>query len=65
VGTSNASEQLEGYLEKIKEIEKDSHFIPDTYETFKRDHLKFDLNKHTRDIIAADREAQLRKRKEQ
>lgn len=57
VNTSNASEQLEGYLEKIKEIEKDAQFIPDTYESFKRDSLKFDLNKHTRDLIAAEREA--------
>jgi hypothetical protein len=57
VNTSNASENLESYLEKIKEIEKDSQFIPDTYESFKRDHLKFDLNKHTRDLIVAEREA--------
>jgi len=48
---------LEGYLEKIKEIEKDSQFIPDTYESFKRNSLNFDLNKHTRDLIAAEREA--------
>jgi hypothetical protein len=65
VNTSNASENLESYLDKIKEIEKDSQFIPDTYESFKREHLKFDLNKHTRDLIAAEREAQLRRRKEQ
>jgi len=57
VNTTNASENLEQYLDKIKEIEKDSQFIPDTYESFKRENLKFDLNKHTRDLIVAEREA--------
>lgn len=48
---------MEGYLEKIKEIEKDAILVPEAYESFKRDSLKFDLNKHTRDLIAAEREA--------
>ena len=66
MGTVNASENLEQYLEKIKEIEKDSHFIPDSYDSFKRDYLKFDLNQHTRTQIETnEREGQLNKRNEQ
>jgi hypothetical protein len=65
LNTPNASENLESYLDKIREIEKDSQFIPDSYESFKRDYLKYDLNKHTKDLIESEREAQLKRRKEQ
>jgi len=64
VNTAGASENLEGYLEKIKEIEKESQFIPDSYESFKRkSYLEFDLNEYTEQQIKAERAQQL-KRKE-
>lgn len=56
MNTSNASENLEQYLEKIKEIESDSQFLPDKYDSIKVSYLNFDLNKHTRELIAAERE---------
>ena len=31
VGTDKAGDNLEAFLEKIKEIERDSQFIPDSY----------------------------------
>ena len=50
MNTSGASENLEGYLEKIREIEKDANFITDTYESFKRkEYLDKDLNAYTSD----------------
>jgi len=48
VGTQNASEHLDSYLEKIKEIEKESTFVPEGYDIFKREFLRVDLNLHTR-----------------
>ena len=65
VHTQGASEHLESYLEKIREIEKESQFIPDSYESFKkRTYMDLDLNEYTRKAILLERE-QLRKRKEQ
>ena len=49
------SENLEIYLEKIKEIEKDSQFIPDSYESFKRRaYLDKDLNLYTKELIKSE-----------
>lgn len=63
--TPGASEHLESYLDKIKEIERESQFIPDTYESFKkRTYMEVDLNEYTRKVILLEKE-QLRKRKEQ
>jgi len=40
---------LKEHLEKIKQIENDSHPIPETYENFnKKSALDFDLNEYTR-----------------
>lgn len=45
MGTDKASENLESYLEKIREIEKEANFIADSYESFKRKtYLDIDLN---------------------
>jgi len=56
VNTAGASENLEGYLEKIKEIEKESQFIPDSYESFKRKtYLDVDLNEYTEQQIKLER----------
>ena len=56
VNTAWASENLEGYLEKIKEIEKESQFIPDSYESFKRKtYLDVDLNEYTEQQIKLER----------
>ena len=52
VGTTNASKQLAEHLEKIKQIEQDSQFLPDSYENFhKKTYLEFDLNEHTRSYV--------------
>ena len=57
VNTAGASENLEQYLEKIKEIEKESQFIPDPYESFKRKtYLDVDLNEYTEQQIKIERE---------
>lgn len=65
VGTPGASEHLESYLDKIKEIEKESTFVPDSYESFKkRSYMDIDLNVYTRKAILAEKE-QIKKRKEQ
>lgn len=64
-GTQSASEHLDAYLEKIREIEREAQFIPDTYEGFKkRSYLDTDLNAYTQKVVALEME-QLRKRKEQ
>ena len=56
---------MESYLEKIKEIEKDSTFVPDSYESFKkRQYMDVDLNDYTKKLIAIERE-KLRLKKEQ
>lgn len=56
VNTAGASENLEIYLEKIKEIEKESQFIPDSYESFKRKtYLDVDLNEYTEQQIKLER----------
>ena len=55
VGTDKAGDNLEAFLEKIKEIERDSQFIPDSYQSFQRmKHLKVDLNAYTAQKIQAD-----------
>ena len=65
VHSEGASEHLESYLEKIKEIEKESQFIPDSYESFKKkSYMDLDLNEYTRKVLALERE-QIRKRKQQ
>ena len=65
MNSAGASEHLESYLEKIKEIEKESQFIPDSYESFKkRSYIDFDLNEYTRKVLALERE-QIKKRKQQ
>ena len=47
--TPHASKMLKEHLEKIKQIESDSHPIPETYENFnKKNALDFDLNDYTR-----------------
>ena len=48
--TPHASKALKEHLDKIKQIETDSHaMIPETYENFnKRAALEFDLNEYTR-----------------
>jgi hypothetical protein len=52
VNTPGVSEHLQSYLDKIKEIEKDSQFIPEQYENFKRlNYLEEDLNQFTRSWI--------------
>ena len=56
------SENLEVYLDKIKEIEKDAQFIPDSYQSFKRrNYLDKDLNVYTQELIKHE---QQRKKKE-
>ena len=46
--TPGASDNLESYLEKIKEIEREAQFIPDSYDLFKRKtYLDVDLNLYT------------------
>ena len=48
VGTQSASKVLAEHLEKIKQIEQDAQFLPDSYENFhKKTYLEFDLNEHT------------------
>lgn len=48
-GTAHASKMLKEHLDKIKQIENESHPIPETYEHFnKRAALDFDLNEYTR-----------------
>lgn len=65
VGTSDASEHLESYLEKIRDIEKESKFVPDSYDQFKkRQYMDVDLNDYTRKAILAEKE-QMKKNKEQ
>ena len=40
---------LKEHLDKIKQIENDSHPIPETYDNFnKQNALDFDLNEYTR-----------------
>ncbi len=57
VGTDKASENLEGYLEKIREIEKEANFIADSYESFKRlTYLDMNLNQYTEQVIKLQRE---------
>jgi len=52
IGNAGASEQLHSFLEKIKEIEKDSQFLPEKYESFKKiTYLEEDLNLFTRTWI--------------
>jgi hypothetical protein len=52
VNTPGVSEHLQSYLDKIKEIEKDSQFIPEQYENFKKmNYLEEDLNQFTRSWI--------------
>ncbi|MFO0117849.1 MAG: hypothetical protein ACK521_09640 [bacterium] len=52
MNTPGVSEHLQSYLDKIKEIEKDSQFIPEQYENFKRlNYLEEDLNQFTRSWI--------------
>ena len=52
VGQPGISEHLQSYLDKIKEIEKDSQFIPEQYENFKKNtYLEEDLNQFTRSWI--------------
>ena len=47
--TPHASKPLKEHLDKIKQIENDSHPIPETYENFnKRTALDFDLNEYTK-----------------
>jgi hypothetical protein len=59
VGNAGASEHLSSYLEKIKEIEKDSQFIPEKYENFKKmTYLEEDLNLFTRTWIHEQLKAQ-------
>lgn len=52
VGTEQASQHLDAYLQKIRVVERDSQFIPDTYESFKRNaYLDTDLNDYTRRLV--------------
>lgn len=52
VDTDNASPHLKEHLEKIKQIEKDSSCIPDSYENFpKKKFLEFDMNEYTRQYV--------------
>lgn len=52
VETNHASKVLAEHLEKIKQIEQDSQFLPDSYENFhKMKYLEFDLNEHTRSYV--------------
>lgn len=52
MGNPGVSEHLQSYLDKIKEIEKDSQFIPEPYENFKKmSYLEEDLNQFTRSWI--------------
>ena len=52
---------MEAYLEKIKEIEKDAQFLPDSYESFKRGtYLDKDLNSYTQELVRL--EQQLKKK---
>ena len=52
VNTPGASDSLKSFLEKIKEIERDSQFIPEKYSDFKRGHyLSEDLNDYARKVI--------------
>ena len=54
---------MESYLDKIREIEKESQFIPDSYESFKRKaYLDKDLNQYTREHIRSE---QHRKKKDE
>ena len=48
-GTPDSSKALKEHLDKIKQIETDSHaMIPETYDNFnKRLALEFDLNEYT------------------
>lgn len=47
--TPQASKMLKEHLDKIKQIENDSHPIPETYENFNmRGALKFNLNTYTK-----------------
>lgn len=55
VNNSGASDQLESFLLKIKEIEKESQFIPEKYENFKQGtYLDCDLNEVARKMIKAE-----------
>ena len=57
MGTKGASENLVSYLDKIKEIEKESQFIPDSYDSFKRNtYIDQDLNLYTEILIKRERE---------
>ena len=57
MGTEGASENLVSYLDKIKEIEKESQFNPDSYDSFKRKtYLDQDLNLYTENLIKRERE---------
>lgn len=52
VKTPGASDNLDSYLEKIKEIEREAQFIPDSYDSFKRKtYLDVDLNLYTQQHI--------------
>lgn len=56
---------LEQYLEKIKEIEKESHMLPEDYSTFRNNkYLKLDLNEFTKKTIAQSRKEQESRQKQ-
>lgn len=66
MGKQGASEHLAAFLDKIKEIEKDSQFIPEQYENFKkRTYLEDDLNSFTRSWINDQLKLQQSKRLKQ
>ena len=52
VNTDYASKQLQDHLDKIRQIENEAHFLPDSYENFpKQRYLEVDLNEFTRQFL--------------
>ena len=66
VETNHASKVLAEHLEKIKQIEQDSQFLPDSYKNFhKMKYLEFDLNEHTRSYVERLQQQQKLEKKKQ